>query len=118
MTDIDIAEFLEARNDDSAKTAAGLLGMVRSLGEINERMSPDTRRGPHVYDAGVWALSRVLADIETSRALAALHLECAREYGPSHCTGCDDTWPCRTRRLLVAPHESHADFNPAWRISG
>ena len=66
------ADFLAAQYDEDEKTAAGLRAMVRSLSEINDRRSPATRNGTQVYDAGAWALDRLLADIAAKRQLLAL----------------------------------------------
>ncbi len=128
-----IVAFLTIRYDEGEKTATGLRSMVRSLNEINDRMPPDSRRGTHIYDAGLWALDRVLADIAAGRSIITRHRlpaedEWQSRWHPRMCIGCGETGEfsdprirkidnCPELRSLANVYSDHADFRSEWAIA-
>lgn len=130
MTDIAaITAFIEAQISEDAKTATGLQSMVTSLSELNDRLPPASRRSTHVYNAGLWALGRVLAEIETKRAILRLHMTSYAElddgtrryFCQDRATDPDfngDLWaPCLTARLVAAPYAGRDGWDEKWALT-
>lgn len=124
-----ITAFIETQISEDAKTATGLQSMVTSLSELNDRLPPASRRGTHVYDAGLWALGRVLAEVEAKRQLLAFAARNAwdvdGEWGDG-CTledivagKCDDRGRdayMEVARPLAAPYAGREGWDEDWAL--
>jgi hypothetical protein len=128
MTDPGLADWLARQYDADEKTATGLQSMVASLSELNDRMPPDTRRGTQVYDAGAWALDRMLAEIAAKRRRLDLHRPdpewsnrckiCLSDRAGRHSEDWSaDAWPCETILIDAAPYAGREGWRGEWAVA-
>lgn len=82
---------------------------------VRHLLSPEAdANGEHIAR---WDPSRVLADVETKRAILVDHEPMSpRADGLTLCAMCEwEPWPCRTVRHLAAVYADHPDYDEAWK---
>lgn len=106
-----IHEFIEARLADDAETA-----------QLHEEVFKPGSGMPGALLEQMATPEHLHAEITTKRRLLGLHMPRSPMFNPeSHqdrCTACmggEESWPCKTIRVIATQYEFHPDFNEAWR---